>query len=65
MGLNVGTGDRINEGAGMDVEPGVGTGDSPEFAEAPGAETGNGPELDKEMEDGAGLRGRPSDCMSA
>ena len=62
---NVGTGDGINEGAGMEWGPGVGTGDGPELAEGPGVGNGDGPELEEGPADGAGPRSGPSNRMSA
>ena len=64
VGPNAGTGDGINDGARLDVEPGIGIGNTPEVVDGMSVRTGGDPELDKEPSDGAGLRGGPSDCIS-
>ena len=52
--------DGINNGAGLDVGPIVGTDDGPGLAESLGFGTGDGSGSDEGPVDCAGLRNRPS-----
>ena len=58
---NVGTGDRIDDGAGMDIRKG----DRQELAEEPGVVTGDGSRPDEGPANCAGLHDVPRDGMSA
>ena len=63
-GLNVGTVDGIDDGAGLDQGMGASTGDGLELAEVLGAVIGDGSGLDKGPADGAWLRDGPNDSIS-
>ena len=63
-GMNVGTGNRINDGPGLDEGPGVGTGDGPELDEVLGVGNGDESGSDKGLADCAGLHDRPSNRIS-
>ena len=64
---NVGTGDRIDDGAGMDEDEGldIRKGDRQELAEEPGVVTGDGSRPDEGPANCAGLHDVPRDGMPA
>ena len=59
------TGNGIDDGAGLDVGPSVGTGDGTMLAEGLGVGTGDGPEPDERPVERVGLRDRPINGLFA
>ena len=63
-GMNVRTGNGIEDAPGLVEGPGVGTGDGPELDEVLGVGNGDESGSDKGLADCAGLHDRPSNRIS-